>query len=88
PDETSKKSLAVLERRLQWLKEYAEFAVNINSVLGSSIDRPEDALTIARRAHDFGFAGTVGIIHDHTGQLKVLDERRQNVYAAIRGLGA
>src|SRR5262245_57813452 len=50
PDEVSKKSLKVLDRKLQWLAGEAEFDVNINSVLGSSLHDPEDALTIARRA--------------------------------------
>ena len=44
PDEVSKKSLKVLDRKLQLLAEHAEFGVNINSVLGSSIQNPEDAL--------------------------------------------
>ena len=35
PDETSKKSLKVLDQKLVLLAEHAEFQVNINSVLGS-----------------------------------------------------
>ena len=35
PDATSKKSLRVLDRKLEWLAEYAEFGVTINSVLGA-----------------------------------------------------
>src|SRR6188768_895884 len=50
PDDVSKKSLKVLDRKLQWLAKYANFEVTINSVLGSSIDCPEDAHTIAVRA--------------------------------------
>src|SRR3954451_18716733 len=37
PDEVSKKSLKVLDRKLEWLKEFAEFDININSVLGGGI---------------------------------------------------
>src|SRR5437868_3297925 len=37
PDEVSKKSLKVLDLKLQWLAKYAEFSVTINSVLGSGI---------------------------------------------------
>ena len=37
PDEVSKKSLKVLDKKLQWLAQYAEFNVNINSVVGASI---------------------------------------------------
>src|SRR5947208_10555629 len=43
PDEISKKSLKVLDQRLQWLAEYAEFHVNINSVIGGGIKNPCDA---------------------------------------------
>ena len=45
PDEVSKKSLKVLDKKLQWLARYAEFNVNINSVVGSSIQNPEDAVS-------------------------------------------
>lgn len=83
PDEVSKKSLKVLDQKLRLLAEHAEFEVTINSVLGSSISQPEDALVIARRVRELGFKGTVGIIHDHSGQLQPLDERRQRVYDEI-----
>ena len=35
PDEVSKKSLKVLDRKLEWLSQHAEFDVTINSVLGA-----------------------------------------------------
>src|SRR5258705_827350 len=65
PDEVSLKSLKTLDTRLEWLAQYAVFQVNINSVLGSGVKNPEDALQIAHRAVDLGFTSTVGIIHDH-----------------------
>src|SRR5262249_57621140 len=34
PDETSKKSLKVLDRKLEWLAAHAEFTVTVNSVSG------------------------------------------------------
>src|ERR1700691_477843 len=34
PDEISKKSLKVLDKKLEFLSEYADFHVNINSVVG------------------------------------------------------
>src|ERR1700739_3150999 len=74
PDEVSKKSLKVLDKKLQWLAEHAEFDVNINSVLGAGVSHPEDALTITRRALELGFETTVGIIHDHGGQLQPLQD--------------
>ncbi len=75
PDEVSKKSLKTLDIRLEWLAEFAVFQVNINSVLGSGVKDPEDALTIAHRAVELGFTSTVGIIHDGNGQLKPLAPR-------------
>src|ERR1022692_1398073 len=50
PDEVSKKSLKVLDQKLRNLAEYAEFHVNINSVLGSPVRNPEDAMVVARHA--------------------------------------
>src|ERR1700727_2008655 len=50
PDEVSKKSLKVLDQKLKLLAEHAVFQVNINSVLGSGVKNPEDALAVATRA--------------------------------------
>ena len=55
PDDVSKKSLKVLDQKLRLLAEYAEFPVVINSVLGSGVRNPEDALTVAHRAIELGF---------------------------------
>jgi len=87
PDEVSKKSLKTLDSRLQWLSEYAIFQVNINSVLGSGVKNPEDALTIAHRAIELGFTSTVGIIHDGMGQLKGLNGRQIEIFEEIMTLG-
>jgi MoaA/NifB/PqqE/SkfB family radical SAM enzyme len=87
PDEVSKKSLKTLDSRLEWLSEFAVFQVNINSVLGSGVKNPEDALTIAHRAVELGFTSTVGIIHDHNGQLKPLDGRQIEIFEEIMALG-
>jgi MoaA/NifB/PqqE/SkfB family radical SAM enzyme len=83
PDDVSKKSLKVLDRKLEWLKEFALFDININSVVGGGIRHPEDALTITRRAQELGFETTVGIIHDHDGQLEPLNEQPRAVYEQI-----
>jgi len=87
PDEVSKKSLKSLDGRLQMLSEWAVFEVNINSVLGSGVKNSEDALTIAHRALELGFTSTVGIIHDHDGQLKPLAPRDQEIFEEIMTLG-
>ena len=80
PDEISKKSLKVLDKKLQFLSEYAEFHVNINSVVGGGIKNPQDALTIGHRALELGFTSTIGIIHDGSGQLKPLGGEERRVY--------
>jgi MoaA/NifB/PqqE/SkfB family radical SAM enzyme len=86
PDDVSKKSLKVLDKKLQLLAEHAEFHVNINSVVGGGVPNPEDALAVGRRALELGFTSTVGIIHDHYGQLQPLGEREREVYLAMRAM--
>jgi MoaA/NifB/PqqE/SkfB family radical SAM enzyme len=87
PDEVSKKSLKVLDKKLQLLARHAIFQVNINSVLGSPVRNPEDALVVARRALALGFTSTVGILHDHGGQLKPLSAPQQKLFALIMSMG-
>jgi MoaA/NifB/PqqE/SkfB family radical SAM enzyme len=86
PDDTSMKSLRVLGRRLEWLAQEAEFSITINSVLGVAVHKPEDALTVARRARSLGFHSTVGIAHDGAGQSQALPERQFRIYRNIRRL--
>src|SRR6202158_6165701 len=86
PDEVSKKSLKVLDRKLQWLSEHADFHVNINSVVGGGVSNPQDALTIGKRAIELGFSSTVGIIHDGLGQVQPLNDDEQSVYHEMKGL--
>jgi MoaA/NifB/PqqE/SkfB family radical SAM enzyme len=87
PDEVSKKSLKTLDGRLVMLSEHAVFQVNINSVLGSGVKDPEDALKIAHRAVELGFTSTVGIIHDNNGQLKGLGPHEQDIFEEVMALG-
>src|SRR5438105_11175598 len=86
PDEVSKKSLKVLDKKLQLLAENAEFHVNINSVVGGGIRNPQDALVVGRRAVELGFSSTIGIIHDGDGQLQPLSEEERQVYHAMKEL--
>lgn len=86
PDEVSKKSLRVLDKKLQWLARYATFDVTINSVLGSGVRRAEDALEITRRARSLGFTSTVGFLHDGTGRLHPLSPEQRSVYDRITAL--
>lgn len=87
PDDVSKKSLKVLDKKLELLAEHADFQVNINSVLGSGICNPEDALEVAHRAIALGFTSTVGIIHDGNGQLQPLGPREREIFEEIMSLG-
>ncbi|WP_446744878.1 radical SAM protein [Silvibacterium acidisoli] len=84
PDDVSKKSLKVLDKKLQWLSEHADFHVNINSVVGGGIKNPQDALVIGRRAIELGFTSTIGIIHDGDGQLKPLGDAERAVWEEMR----
>jgi MoaA/NifB/PqqE/SkfB family radical SAM enzyme len=84
PDDVYKKSLKVLDKKLQLLAAYADFHVNINSVVGGGIRNPQDALVIGRRAVELGFTSTVGIIHDGGGQLQPLSADERAVYSEMR----
>jgi MoaA/NifB/PqqE/SkfB family radical SAM enzyme len=83
PDEVSKKSLKVLDRKIELLAQTAEFDVNINSVMGSDVRHPGDALTVARRAADLGLIGTVGVIHDSNGRVQPLSPEQRRIYDQI-----
>src|SRR3954452_15075375 len=86
PDDVSKKSLKVLDKKLQLLSEHADFHVNINSVVGGGIHNPHDALVVGRRARALGFTSTVGIIHDGGGQLQPLTEEERAVFMKMKQL--
>ena len=88
PDAVSLKSLRLLEPKLEWLAAHAEFGVNINSVIGSGIESPEDALAVARRARELGFTSTIGILHDGRGQLRALADREMKVYEELKTFGS
>src|SRR5947209_18461705 len=86
PDDVSKKSLKVLDKKLQLLAEHADFHVNINSVVGGGVRNPQDALTIGKRALELGFSSTIGIIHDGGGQLQPLGEEERRVYHEMKSM--
>jgi organic radical activating enzyme len=87
PDDVSYKSLKVLDQKLQLLARHAEFDVSINSVLGSGVKHPSDALTIAQRALTLGFGTSVGVIHDGDGQIAPLNAEARTTYESIARLG-
>ena len=86
PDAVSKKSLKLLDRKLRLLAEHALFDVTVNAVVGGASGNPDDALTIGRRALEFGFQSTVGIIHDGQGQLRPLSDGERRVLRQTIGL--
>src|SRR6202140_946094 len=86
PDDVSKKSLKVLDKKLQLLAEHADFHVNINSVVGGGVCNPQDALTIGKRALALGFSSTIGIIHDGSGQLQPLTDDEKRVYQEMKAM--
>lgn len=86
PDDVSKKSLKVLDKKLQLLAQYADFHVNINSVVGGGVHNPRDAELIGARAIELGFSSTVGIIHDGDGQLQPLGDEERRIYHEMKAL--
>jgi len=87
PDEVSKKSLKVLDKKLQMLSEHARFGVNVNSVIGGGIKTPQDAVVISKRAVELGLTSTLGIIHNGAGQLVPLSDEEQAIYEQLRDNG-
>jgi MoaA/NifB/PqqE/SkfB family radical SAM enzyme len=83
PDDVSKKSLRLLDKKLEWLAEFAEFDVNINSVVGGGVRYPEDARHINQRARELGFSTSLGIIHDGDGLLKPLGGAERRVFDEV-----
>lgn len=67
PNEVSQKSLSKIQHRLVLLKQHARFGVNINAVLGSC--SPEATRALVDQVERLGFFMTVGLLHDHGGQL-------------------
>ena len=86
PDATSHKSLKVLDQKLRWLADLAEFDVNINTVLGAAVRHPSDALRIAERALSLGFGTSVGLIHDRSGTLVPCDREQRQIYQRLQEL--
>ena len=80
PDAISKKTLKSLAGKLKLLSDHAVFHVNINSVLGISEERTQDALEVAENAKALGFSHTVGVLHDAEGTLAPLSSTQRAVY--------
>lgn len=83
PDDVSKKSLRILDLRLRWLAEHAEFPVHIHSVVGAGTSKPSDVLIIQKRARELGHLSTAGIVHDETGKIKPIDQESRRVLQEV-----
>jgi len=83
PDAISMKSLESVERKLELLARYAEFRVNINSVLGISDERTVDVVTVAETAAKYGFFHSVGVLHDGSGAVKPLSPVQMAAYRRV-----
>jgi MoaA/NifB/PqqE/SkfB family radical SAM enzyme len=88
PDAVSIKTLKSLMGRLKLLSEHAKFHVNINSVLGITEERTQDALTVAETAKALGFSHTVGVLHDAEGTLAPLSATQRSVYDQLMDKGS
>ncbi len=88
PDAISLKTLKSLDGKLKLLSRHAKFHVNINSVLGISEERTQDALEVAQTAKDLGFSHTVGVLHDAEGTLAPLSASQRRVYDQLMGKGS
>ncbi|MBU6443397.1 MAG: radical SAM protein [Alphaproteobacteria bacterium] len=83
PDEISMKSLKSVEGKLELLSQLARFKVNVNSVLGVSGERTDEVVTVAETAAKYGLQHSVGVLHDHTGNLKPLSKAQMDAYARV-----
>ena len=83
PDEISMKSLKSVEGKLALLSEHARFKVNVNSVLGVTGERTEDVVIVAETAAKYGLQHSVGVLHDHAGNLKPLSAAQMGAYAQV-----
>jgi len=83
PNEASAKSLSVLDRKLRLLADHARFKININTVLGASEEQAEDALVITRRAKEYGFTCSVGLLHNASGTTVPFSSREKEIYEQL-----
>ena len=86
PDDVSKKSLKVLDAKLQHARRARRLPRQHQLRRRRRHANPEDALTISKRALALGFSSTIGIIHDGSGQLKPLGEEERTVWDKVRKL--
>jgi MoaA/NifB/PqqE/SkfB family radical SAM enzyme len=67
PNDLSQKSWSRLKRKLELLRDHAEFGVNVNAVLGSCTS--DETRTLVQEVRNMGFYQTVGLMHDENGKI-------------------
>jgi MoaA/NifB/PqqE/SkfB family radical SAM enzyme len=72
-NETTQKVLANLEKRLQWLSEYARFRVIVSAVLGACA--PQEAEAVVSFVKRTPFIPRVLLIHNDRGELMLTSEQ-------------
>src|SRR5713226_7325281 len=83
------------EKRIQSLNEAGleHLQISIDNVVPDEVSKKslktlDSRLEwLAERAVELGFTSTVGIIHDHNGQLKALSQRQTEIFEEIMTLG-
>jgi MoaA/NifB/PqqE/SkfB family radical SAM enzyme len=83
PDEVSVKSLKSLDRKLEYLAQFAKFHVNVNAVIGPGAATVDNALQISQRADELGFSFSPGLLHDARGQTISLDRKDRQSFAKL-----
>jgi MoaA/NifB/PqqE/SkfB family radical SAM enzyme len=68
-NDTTQKVLDNLQKRLVWLREYAQFNVTVSGVIGASPQ--QEAEEVVAFAAKMGFTPRVLLVHDNEGQLKL-----------------
>ena len=86
PDDVSKKSLKVLDKRLQWLAEHAEFRVSIHSVLGACTETSGRSVHHRQARDRAGPDQHRGHRSRLGGQLKPLNPQQRDVLTRIDAL--
>jgi len=81
PNDVTIKVLDSLRKRLQHLKDHAEFDVVVSGVVGAC--PPEEAFEVISHAKSLGFRPRVLLVHDHSGQIK-LNEEELKVFRRIK----
>ncbi len=81
PNDVTVKVLDALRKKLELLKEYADFNVVVSGVVGSC--PPQESFEVIRYAKEMGFKPRVLLIHDSDGQIK-LNAEELAVYEQIK----